>query len=104
MNATHISLAGCVLLLCSAAIPYVSAWLTARPSHLTGILTAALAGVGGVLSNLAANGWNDITWEALRNGLLAWLVAGGWHLLVSRDYEAATLHPTGPQLGKPKQV
>lgn len=86
--------------ICSIAIPYVSALLTAHPSHLTGWITTFLAGAVGVLSTLAATG--DVTWKSAGAALVAWIIAGP---LTHKGNLAATsaeadLHTHGAQLGK----
>lgn len=85
-------------LICSIAIPYISAFLTDHPSELTGQITTALAGLNGVLSTLAASG--HVTWKAAGAGLLSWLVASVTHSKWVAGARETKLHTTGAHLGK----
>lgn len=98
MIAHPTTLAGWIILLLSIAIPYASAALTARPSHLAGIITALLAAADGIVNDLVTK--DTLTWHAASLAITAWLLAGGWHVLVSSGDAEAALHGIGPQLGK----
>lgn len=89
---------GWVILLLSIGFPYVSAAVTARAGHLAGILTAVLAAADGIVNDLATK--DHLTWHAAQLALGAWLLAGGWHVLVSAGDAENALHGIGPQLGK----
>lgn len=106
----HYPTAARILLILSFLIPLASAWLTAHPSSVTGWITAGLAALGGILSDLAAHGWDTVTWQAFYTAVTAWAMAGGVHLLITKPKNAdrpveelrgpeATLHRIGPQLG-----
>lgn len=95
----HIPVADWLGLICSIAIPYISALLTKHPGHLTGLITAALASVNGVLADLATEG--NVTWKAAGVALLSWLVATKWHgkVLAGTSVED-DLHATGTKPAK----
>lgn len=61
-------------------IPYLSALATRHPGHLTGIVTAALALVDGLLVELAAQapGHYNVG-AAAGQAFLVWLTATKWH-------------------------
>lgn len=84
-------------MICSTVIPFLSALATKAPSFLTGTLTALLAGVTGVLTDLAAT--SDVTWKAAGAALLSWLIATVTHskvlsgTTVERDLHAVGTTP-----------
>lgn len=78
--------------LASVAIPYLSALVTRKPSHLTGVITAVLALVDGFVVELVHQGNGHYNF-ALAGGqaFLAWITATSWHskVLAGTEIEAA---------------
>jgi len=83
--------------------PYISAWLTAAPGWLCGVLTSLQAAAAGLIAELVAApaGYN---WRlAIGTAFSSWIVAELTQLshLTSTKWARRNLHNHGPQLGHP---
>ena len=101
-TAGYSTLATVLLLVISAAAPYVSAFLTRAPTGLTGAITALISALTGFLTQWAQGGDSFDVKGALFASLLSWAVAlGVKNGVLKRTDTEASLHAHGPQLGRP---
>lgn len=91
---SHLPTAALIGWLLSIGIPYASAAATKHPGHLTGVFTAILSLVDGLLVQLSQQGSGNYNFGAAAGqAFLAWLTATSWHRQVlSATHTEGKLH------------